>query len=456
MHLLLPSCTARLGTALLLVGGLLFARPAAAQWVSQTSGLPAGSGPNNLSVVDATTVWDTVRDYNSANPSGSNPNNTFIRTTNGGVTWVPGTIADAAGYTLFSVGAASATVAWVVGQNLSAGGGRVYYTADGGATWTRQLTTGFTGNGFVDGVLAFSATQAVVAGDPNPSSNFEIYYTTNAGTTWTAATTPARIDANEGGLTNIVITVPGATASARSCWMATGSGRVLRSTDSGVTWAAAATGLSQVSALAFCSTTNGIAINRSVPGTIAYTTDGGATWALRTATGPVSLSSVAGVPGTRNTFVSGGRRTTDGQGSSYSVDGELTWTAIDALPHFALAFLNGTTGYSGGLADSPTSGGIYQGTLPAVALATAAARPLAGLNVHPNPAADNFTVTVPAVAGAAQVKATLYNALGQPVARQAAAAGATLSFPAHGLAAGLYTLRVQAGEATASQHVSVR
>ena len=92
------------------------------------------------------------------------------------------------------------------------------------------------------------------------------------------------------------------------------------------------------------------------------------------------------------------------------------------------------------------------------ALATAAALTAAQVSLYPNPAHDAFTVTVPAVAGAAQVQATLLNALGQVVRQQSAAlpvGGAQLTVPTAGLAAGVYTLRLMAGAATLAKRVVV-
>lgn len=458
MTLPLPCSALRLGAGLLLAGGLLAARPATAQWTAQNSGLAANSGINNFSIVDANTVWATG--FNGASTSAAYT--AYTRTTNGGTTWTPGSIAAASGYSLVSVAAVSSTTAWVACDNLTSNGGRVYYTTDGGTTWTQQLTSGFpaASAGFVNGVLAFSATQAVAAGDPlSTTGTFEIYYTANAGTTWTAATTPARLSNIEGGLTTTVVTVPGTSATARACWMGTNAGRVLRSTNSGVSWTAATTGLSAVTSLAFCSATTGMALDGSAPGLIAYTTDGGATWTLRQPSGPLYTSFLSGVPGLANAFVSTGSDN-NGTGSSYSVDGGTNWTDFDpGVGHSAVAFLNGTTGWSGGYAASTTSGGMFKGRLPAAVLATTSARLLAGVGVYPNPATDAFTVAVPAAAGAPQVQATLFNALGQLVARQQAAlpaTGAQLSFPTTGLAQGLYTLRVQAGDALVSKQVSVR
>ena len=83
-------------------------------------------------------------------------------------------------------------------------------------------------------------------------------------------------------------------------------------------------------------------------------------------------------------------------------------------------------------------------------LATAAELSAAQISVFPNPAKQRFTVQVPA-AKTGTVTVALYNSLGQQVrtVRAAAAGEATnVAVDASGLAAGVYTLRVQAGSAS--------
>ena len=92
------------------------------------------------------------------------------------------------------------------------------------------------------------------------------------------------------------------------------------------------------------------------------------------------------------------------------------------------------------------------------ALATLPALTAAGVTLYPNPAHAAFTVGVPAVAGATHVQAELLNTLGQVVLRQTAplaAAGATLTFDATGLATGIYLLRLQAGAGLVTKRVVI-
>jgi endo-1,4-beta-xylanase len=82
----------------------------------------------------------------------------------------------------------------------------------------------------------------------------------------------------------------------------------------------------------------------------------------------------------------------------------------------------------------------------------------ASVSVFPNPAHQQFTVRVPAVSGAAQTRLVLYNLLGQPVRETTLplpAAGVQANFSVAGLAAGMYVLRVKAGETTVVKQVNI-
>jgi uncharacterized delta-60 repeat protein len=110
-----------------------------------------------------------------------------------------------------------------------------------------------------------------------------------------------------------------------------------------------------------------------------------------------------------------------------------------------------------------SAGGCAYTSAPVAVTATAplAARSAwdaAGLVLAPNPTHGAIVCTVPGLAGATRVQATLFNSLGQAVHTQAAAlpaAGARLVLDATPLAPGLYSLRLQAGATTLAQKVVV-
>jgi len=93
-------------------------------WVEQVSGLSAGLGVVALHAADSNTVWAAFG-VTSPVVGGSR---TYARTTNGGTTWISGTIAAApTSYGLGSVFAFDANKAWVTcgaGKQLAAYSGR--------------------------------------------------------------------------------------------------------------------------------------------------------------------------------------------------------------------------------------------------------------------------------------------------------------------------------------------
>jgi uncharacterized delta-60 repeat protein len=93
---------------------------------------------------------------------------------------------------------------------------------------------------------------------------------------------------------------------------------------------------------------------------------------------------------------------------------------------------------------------------PVITATTPASTGLGSVEVFPNPAQHRIHVVVPAVPGATQVQATLFNTMGQVVLRQSTplpAAGTALNLGAEKLAGGVYILRLQAGGSIATRRV---
>ncbi|MFD1469910.1 DUF4331 family protein [Hymenobacter caeli] len=95
---------------------------------------------------------------------------------------------------------------------------------------------------------------------------------------------------------------------------------------------------------------------------------------------------------------------------------------------------------------------------PSAVLATTNAALAEQVQLYPNPAHGSFTLLLPAALGRTPVAATLYNQLGQVVARRTlpmTAAGATAQFDVSSLALGVYTLQLQSGDAKVTKRVMI-
>lgn len=395
---------------LLLTGFALVSIAAQAQntWIPQGTKLPTSFYPREISVVDANTVWTSVADGSGG---GTYPK-TFIRTTNGGTTWTPGTIVGPPAAALVGdIHALDANTAWVVtAPSTGTNGNGVYKTINGGSSWVRQSVYSTVSFGNI--VQFWDANNGVTLGDPptNNTAKFEIFTTTNGGTTWTLnANAPSATGAGYG-LTGVKA------VSGNSIWFGTTTGKIARSNDKGLTWSiffspaldfgggAAGGGVDGSSAtLAMKDASNGllITVDGAVTGGTATaalysTTDGAATWTPVTPTGPWYYGDITYVPGTANTYVSSGITNADitMTGTSFSTDGGLTWTAIDnGEQRGTLKFLNSTTGWVGDFSDGPTG---VEGMLKFSGNLTLGVSDNAiksALKVSPNPAVDVVTVS---------------------------------------------------------------
>ncbi|MVN75961.1 T9SS type A sorting domain-containing protein [Hymenobacter sp. HMF4947] len=106
----------------------------------------------------------------------------------------------------------------------------------------------------------------------------------------------------------------------------------------------------------------------------------------------------------------------------------------------------------------PAAGQVYTFT-PAATLATRTAFGASQLELFPNPAAGAFTLRLPALAAERTAQVALFNSLGQLLQSRSldlAPAGTQTQVDVSALAAGLYTLRVQAGSQVATQQVAVK
>jgi hypothetical protein len=144
---------------------------------------------------------------------------------------------------------------------------------------------------------------------------------------------------------------------------------------------------------------------------------------------------------------------------TYTPAGGTATSVTSTASPVALAGLTPNTSYT---ATVTTTCGATQSSAASVTFTT---QPLATrsalesqVQVFPNPAQRHFTVQVPTVTGATTLSLTLYNSLGQLVRQQQVslkANGTQADVDVSQLAAGVYTLRLQAGNELIIKRVTV-
>jgi photosystem II stability/assembly factor-like uncharacterized protein len=322
---------------------LLSGSEAIAQWTVQVSGTKARL--RGLSVVSGEVAW--------AGGTGG----TFLRTTDGGKTWRPGTVPGASSLDFRDVHATDDKTALL----LSIGEGeksRIYETTDGGATWTTIYVTRDP-KAFLDALAFWDPDHGLAFGDP-VDGRFMMLRTEDGAKSWK----PSPIE-----WMPLALPGEGAFAASGTClvvggdghaWFATGGAkvaRVFRSTNLGRTWTAhetpvmAGTPSSGIFSLAFHDSDHGIAVGGDYkePGgagnLVALTSDGGRTWKLPRGRPPGGYrSAVAYVPGTQGrTLVAVGPT-----GSDVSVDGGESWRPMGTTGFNSVGFAAPAAGWAVG------------------------------------------------------------------------------------------------------------
>ena len=232
----------------------------------------------------------------------SGTHGTYLRTTDGGRTWVPAQVPDAATLDFRAVVAFSADEAFL----MSSGSGdqsRIYHTADAGGHWQLQFGNA-NPKGFFDSMVFWDNTHGIALGDPIPDESgklkFELLFTED-GLTWRPIP-PSQLPAALEG--------EGAFAASNTCvaildsgklegpdpniWFASGgkAARVFHSPDRGKTWQAFDTPIlhgpdsAGIFSIAFRDALHGVIAggdykrpNDDGPN-LAFTEDGGKTWKL--------------------------------------------------------------------------------------------------------------------------------------------------------------------------------
>ncbi|HEY7337122.1 MAG TPA: hypothetical protein VH639_19675 [Bryobacteraceae bacterium] len=309
--------------ALLAVAGLAQAQA----WIPQQSGTNAGL--RGISAVSATVAW----------ASGSK--GTYLRTTDGGATWIAATVPGAADLDFRGVRAIDAKTAFL----LSSGPGeksRIYKTVDAGATW-HLLQINPDPKGFWDAIAMWDPAHGVVLGDP-VKGRFTIYVTSDGATWQPVKGPPANAEEGAFAASNSALFVRGL----HEAWFGTGGrggARVFHTEDGGKTWSAVKTPIrgdsdsAGIFSLAF-SGPLGMAAGGDYmkpaesAGASAQTTDGGKTWSSAAASG--YRSAVAYFEPLKMWIATGP------SGSDVSVDAGKNWKKFDGGGYNAMSFAAGT------------------------------------------------------------------------------------------------------------------
>lgn len=321
---------------------LLAAVLAAPAWTPQSSGVTTRL--RGISAVNDRVAW----------ASGSA--GTVVRTSDGGASWQRLIIPGSEKLDFRDIDAVSEDVAFA----LSIGSGessRIYKTVDAGRTWSLQFTSQEP-KAFFDAMAFWDAERGIAFSD-SIDGQLVILRTDNGGRSWArvpAEGLPRALD-NEGAFaasgTNVAV------YGRDHVWIGTGAAavsRVLRSSDGGKTWTAAATplaagGSSGIFSIAFRDALHGIVVGgdyrkeAAAVDNAAITSDGGKTWtAMRGLSGFRSV--VSYVPGAKTPeLIAVGP-----QGADYSQDDGRSWTPIagaTGLHTFAFA-KSGRLGWGAG------------------------------------------------------------------------------------------------------------
>ena len=418
----------------------------AQSWVEQATGFDVASrGVNEIQIVDANTVWALAYD-------GTDPTNNiqeFTRTTNGGSTWTAGIIdIGDPSLSLNNISPISGTTAWISAIDSTTGLGGIYKTTNGGTSWTLQTNSEFStsGESFLNGVVFFDANNGVAFGDPE-GGEFEIYTSNNGGTSWTrvaGSSIPNPLSGEygyNGGFRHIGSTI----------WLPTNKGRLLKSTNMGVTWTVSQapltdfSGTTQSGNVHFSTVNNGCLLKKVNTTYTFYTiTNGGTTWS---AASPFTGTNYVldYVPNTNILVATSALTATSTPagtpGSAYSLDNGTTWTSIDSgTQRGVVSMFDSSTGWCGGFSTDPLTGGIFKlsGNLSNEIFTPSK------FKVYPNPA-NNFVSITAESADAFNLKVT---DLSGKVMMNNELSGIDNTIDVSNYAAGIYLFEIKAGNRT--------
>jgi photosystem II stability/assembly factor-like uncharacterized protein len=352
----------------------------------------------------------------------------ILRTTDGGATWAG---EDGGGFyetSLFGVFLIDPNTGFAVGmlwtpkQPGNAMSGSVFRTTDGGATWTGQF-----GEGWLKSVSFAGVNTGTAVGYGSA-----IIHTTNGGITW------VRQSGGTWAMLNGVVQTDASIATAVG-----DSGIILRTTDGGASWSRQVSGTARMlNGVSFTDPNTGTVVGDS--GTILRTTNGGALWTTQLSGTLNRLNGVCFTDANTGTGVG------DAGTILRTTNGGATWALQWGLTRYNLLGVsfpdanNGTTVGQVGIVLKTTNGGTsFVEDHPSV-------RPLDGLMVGRLKVIPNPFVSFAKVPGNSSDRFALYDISGR---RVGVYRGDRVG---EGLSAGVYFLRTEKGERKPLRIVKVR
>ena len=340
---------------LLILFYIVFSIPIFSQpWQLQNIDLPAEAVACPFSPVDENICWAS---WTTGNTSTSEFINGYLRTTDGGQSWICDTIPEMENGIIYWIDAIDANTAYITVESWADWGMQgIYKTTDGGANWIKDTLT-YSNSAWGPGYIHFfDSDNGVVLGEVDPNTScFEIYTTTNAGVDWNAV--PA---ANIPPSTVTEYLYPFETAEKGNIiyfpTVSVNGPRLLKTTDMGYTWTATSipgTNQNHVMFPAFENQTTGMRLlwdfNHAADPVIERTTDGGENWT--TMPGPYGDCipvTISYVPGTESGYVITGDVNVNGYagGSAYTLDGGNTWRNIDNGNYCGTIFYSDQVGWA--------------------------------------------------------------------------------------------------------------
>ena len=315
--------------------------PNATIWQLQNTGFPEDVVVVDFCAVNDQVCWAVGQVY----PVNTTPYAGYIRTTNGGNTWICDTIPGITNSYLQQVFAIDDDTAYVTAYKLIGTGGTsrgIYKTTDGGTSWNRQEAYNSSQSGPAY-IHFFDPQNGVVIGDPN----IETYTTTDGGVSWDPVTMPTALSGEYTSLSGNGITAVGDIV-----WFSTGAG-VYKSSDKGYTWTRVVSEpqfIDWYPCISFQNSQTGIYSLKkrgSLDHNFRKTIDGGITWDTlsNSLLDEIMPSGLQHLPGTSSTYIVASGLSYGVRGIVVTYDAGESWTMIDTVGFVQIDFPSDVIGW---------------------------------------------------------------------------------------------------------------